>query len=244
MKVKIRAILLILALIIPSIIVFQACGDEPIMEVYVNNSNEFITAIKSVDNGGTVILNCDIELSEEISISKKLILNLNEKTISNSSEIWSDAEDPNEDRLGLICVREGGDLTITGNGTIDALENDCYAIWLDAEDANLTIVDGNINGNVSAVYVRKGFAKIEGGKFNLKQLSSYDDSRYLLNCLDENYLSKANILVAGGVFENFNPAENLSEGQLTNYLEENCKVSALTKSSGVTFTVYEQTEDQ
>ena len=244
MKSQIKVLLLILTLIIPCLIVFQGCSEDSIMQIQVNNSNEFITAINKVDNGGTVILNCNVELNEEISISKKLILDLNGKTISNSTEIWHDDNDSNLDRLGLICVRSGGDLTITGNGTIDVLENDCHAIWLDADDAKLTIKNGNINGNVSVVYVRKGLAKIEGGNYSLKQLSSSDDSRYLLNCLDENYLSdKAVILVTGGVFKNFNPGENLSEGENTNYLGENFKVSALTTSSSVTYTVYEEIQE-
>ena len=51
------------------------------------------------------------------------------------------------------------------------------------------------------------------------------------------------LLVTGGVFKNFNPGENLSEGENTNYLGENFKVSALTTSSSVTYTVYEEIQE-
>jgi len=179
----------------------------------------FEGAYAQAQAGETIVLFSDLEIDEEISITKKITLDLNGKTISNAQGIWNDVADPNLDRLGLICVRAGGDLTITGEGTIDALENDCYAVWLDAENAKLTIENGTFIGNISTIYVRKGQLQINGGSFDIKQLSNYDDYRYLLNCLDENYLnSTAQISVLGGVFNNFNPANNLSEGANTNFV--------------------------
>ncbi|MBO5955147.1 MAG: hypothetical protein J6Q13_04210 [Clostridia bacterium] len=85
-------------------------------------------AIEDAEVGSTVVIFDDVEIEEEISITKKITLNLNGKTITNVQEIWNDVEDPNLDRAGLICVRAGGDLTITGEGTIDALENDIITI--------------------------------------------------------------------------------------------------------------------
>ncbi|MBO5955143.1 MAG: hypothetical protein J6Q13_04190 [Clostridia bacterium] len=178
-----------------------------------------VDAIEDAEVGSTVVVFDDVVINEEISITKKITLNLNGKTISNTGEIWNDVADPNLDRAGLICVRAGGDLTITGEGTIDALENDCHAVWLNAENAKLTIENGTFIGNISAIYVRQGQLQINGGRYDIKQLSTYGDYRYLLNCLDENYLnSTAQISVSGGVFNNFNPANNLAEGANTNFV--------------------------
>lgn len=240
MKKRIFSLILVASLIVPCMFLFTACKEEkPKAVVYVTQANGLNKAIKEVKNGGTVVLNVDVELKEEISITKKVTLDLNEKTISNSQEIWEDVENPKNDRLGLICVRSGGELIVTGNGTMQALENDCYAIWLDSETSKLTIENGTFIGNVSAVYVRKGQVEIKDGTFSIQQLSRYDDCRYLLNCLDANYLNEtAQIIVTGGVFKDFNPSGNESEGLNTNYLADGYKVSAITNASGTTYTVF------
>ena len=197
------------------------------------------SAVNAAEAEDTIVLFDDVVINEEISIIKKITLDLNGKTISNSEEIWNDVADPTLDRLGLICVRAGGELTLTGEGTIDALENDCYAVWLDAEDAKLTIENGTFIGNVTAIYVRQGQLQINGGNYNIKQLSPYSDYRYLLNCLDENYTnSTAQIIVSGGVFKNFNPKNNASEGVGTNFLAEGYDV---TENNGV-YTVVESAQ--
>ena len=177
------------------------------------------SAVNAAEAEDTIVLFDDVVINEEISIIKTITLDLNGKTISNTEEIWNDVSDPTLDRLGLISVRSGGDLTITGEGTIDALENDCYAVWLDSEDAKLTIENGTFSGNITAIYVRQGQLQINGGNYNIKQLSNYNDYRYLLNCLDDNFSNEtAQISVSGGVFNNFNPKNNASEGVGTNYL--------------------------
>ena len=237
MKRKIFLMSLALALFFPSLFILQACGEKPKV-IHVNSAAGFERALERVKDGGTIILKDDIVLNKQISITKKITLDLNENTISNSKNIWKDSESSKKDKFGLLCVRSGGNLTITGNGTIDTLENDCYAIWLDAENAILTIIDGTITGNVSAIYARQGNVEILGGTFDIKKLSQHDDSRYLLDCLDENYLSQtANFVVKGGTYKNFNPAGNLSEGANTSYVAEGYSVSALTSAEGTSYTV-------
>ena len=99
-------------------------------------------------------------------------------------------------------IGEGGNATITGNGKIDALEDDCYAFDV-VDGGKLKIENGEISGNVSAVYVLKGSAEIKGGEFSIKQLDPYGKgTAFTLNCEDDAYKDKsASIVVTGGYKE-------------------------------------------
>lgn len=166
---------------------------------------------------GSVSLNRPISTTESIVITSSATLNLANNTISNSEDIWADG------KWSVISV-DGGTLTIEGKGTIKAKENDCYAI--DVKNGGKVIInDGTFIGNISSVYVTEGEVIINGGRFEIQQLSELGDYRYLLNCLDESYKSgKASIKVYGGEFVNFNPANNASEGVNTSYLANGYKV--------------------
>ena len=55
----------------------------------------------------------------------------------------------------------------------------------------------------------------------LSEPANGGDERFTLNCLDENYTAnprKANIVVTGGSFVNFDPSLNLAEGEGTNFV--------------------------
>lgn len=126
----------------------------------------------------------------------------------------------------LFSVR-GGTLTIK-NGTVKAKDNDCYACDVQY-GGTLIIEDGTFVGNISAVYVHEGKAEIKGGTFSIVQTETEGDPyRFLLNCYDSNrQAGKASIVVTGGTFENFNPADNAAEGAGTNLWTRVTKQSKL-----------------
>lgn len=169
----------------------------------------------------TIKLASNINVKDTIIVTSKVTLDLNEKTLSNTEPIWVDVEDGNEDRWSIISVRENGDLTITGNGIIDALEDDCYAFDV-VDGSHLVIENGEFIGNVSAVYVNEGKAEIKGGKYSIKQLDqTYNDERFLLNLFDANReAGTAEIVVTGGTFVKFNPEDNLAEGEGTDFVPD------------------------
>lgn len=242
-KNKILSFVLALCLIIPCALVFTACDKDKDPQapttVYVSTETSLETALTQVAVGGRIVLNTNITLDEEVAVTKKVTLDLNGKTINNTTDIWVDEEDV--DHWSLISVQAGGDLTITGNGTMQAKANDCYA--LDVRDGGkLTIENGTFIGNISAVYVMEGDATINGGNFGIQQLSIYNDSRYVLNCFDANYVNDtANITVNGGSFANFNPENNLSEGSNTSFLADGLTVSSVSPEAGiVVYTVIPQ----
>ena len=84
-------------------------------------------------------------------MNKTVILNMDGKTISNTTDIWNEATGA----WSLISVRNGGNLTITGNGKLQAKANDCFAVDVQG-GAKLTIENGTFVGNVHAVYVYQG----------------------------------------------------------------------------------------
>lgn len=157
--------------------------------------------------------NLDIDAPIVVPAGKTATLNLNGRNITNTTDIWAG------DNWSLISV-QGGNLTINGNGQVAGKANDCYAI--DVRDGgNLTINGGDYNGNITAVYVLEGHATINGGSFNIQQLSNYNDYRYMLNLYDANGRNgTASIEVNGGKYNQFNPENNLAEGPNTNFLGE------------------------
>lgn len=69
---------------------------------------------------------------------KTITLNLNGKKLSNEEDLW-DKPDKEANNWSLISVRGTGNLTITGNGTLSAKENDCYDVDVQDAGASVTI---------------------------------------------------------------------------------------------------------
>lgn len=191
-------------------------------------------AIGAAQDGDTVTLLKDIDLPATAVVKRKTItLDLNGKTISNSTDIWNESINA----WSLISVRDNGDLTINdtaGGGTLKAKENDCFALDVYAydtknvENTKLTINAGNYVGNISAVYAFTGKATINGGHFSIQQKESGSDPyRLTLNCYDSSYTAgRAGFTVNGGTFENFDPRNNPAEGAGTSFVGEGVGVNS------------------
>lgn len=172
--------------------------------------------------GGEATLAADLVLGETVSVAagKEVTLDLNGKTIKNSTDLW-DSPTKEANNWSLFSVK-GGSLTIKGAGTLQAKENDCYAV--DVQDGGqVTIEDGTYVGNIHAVYVYEGTAEIKGGHYSVQQ--TYPDAEkaygFVLNCYDANRKNgTAKIMVSGGEFEKFNPADCAAEGAHTNFLAD------------------------
>lgn len=168
--------------------------------------------------GGEATLAADLDLGETVSVAagKEVTLDLNGKTISNTTDIWNTAAND----WSLLSVR-GGSLTIKGAGTLQAKENDCFAVDV-MDGGKVVIEDGTYVGNVHAVYVFEGSVEIKGGKYSIQQPSELPSPYgYVLNCYDANCKNgTAKIMVSGGEFVKFNPADCAAEGAHTNFLAD------------------------
>ena len=233
MKQRILAILLSLTMMFTLVPTAMAEGSDPVAQIGETTYATLKAAFEGAKDGDTITLTDDIKVEDTLVVTKTLTLDLAGHTLSNEKNIWSD------DNWSLISVRGNGNLTITGNGKLEAKKDDCYPVDVQDEGAQLTIEDGTFIGNIHAVYVKTGAAYIKGGTYSVQQ--KYPDSskadEFVLNLYDANRRNgTAKLSVSGGIFVAFNPANCQAEAQGTNF----CAAGYTTSTKGNnTYTVVE-----
>lgn len=203
-------------------------GDTLYIVLPISEVLNFISQGEEVVLTGDLTISADLATSKEIKVNgSKATINANGKTVANTADIWNEGTGA----WSLVSAQGGAALTVKGNGTFKAKENDCFAV--DVQDGStLVIEDGTFIGNVHAVYVLEGTAYIKGGFYSVQQ--KYSDAskadEFVLNCYDANRANgTAKIIVTGGTFVNFNPADCQAEGAHTNFVAEGYKVVSETK---------------
>ena len=197
---------------------------------------------EALANGGIVSVNKDIKTdnigdneADRITISKPTTLNLDAKIIS--------PDDMGNNNTNFCALIVDADTTInTGkNGGIDTGANGGYALNV-RKGANLTITGGSYYGGGTAVQVQEGTLTITGGHFAVEAFGEPYGYNFLLNCIDSAYKNgTAKIIVMGGTFVNFNPADCQAEGAHTNFVADGYKVVSETQTNGeVWYTVVPQ----
>lgn len=192
--------------------------------------------IAEAKKNGFYKLTENIVVTKTAKINSDVTLDMNKKTISNTTDIW----DKETSNWSLLSVREGGKLTVNGNGTFIAKENDCYAIDLNGMGVSAVIEDGTIIGNVHAVYVHDGILEVKGGTFSVLQKYPGEgkEDEFVLNCLDESRVAgTAVIKVSGGTYANFNPGNCKAEGEGTNFLVDGYEATPAEKDGITWYTV-------
>lgn len=180
----------------------------------------------------------EMEKDEYFVFTRKVVLDLNGKTIKNTEEVWNNTTKVH----ALLEIGEGGDVTIKGNGKVASKADDAYAVEV-FDGGKVTIENGEFVGNITAVYLIKGTVAIKGGKYSIQQLdpdmimdpgSGLAGYGYIVNCLDEKYDSQeCKVEISGGEFEKFNPADNVAEGDHTNFVKDGYKAQLKAGTSDV-----------
>ena len=174
--------------------------------------------------GGEVTLTKDLEITEPLVVAAGVssVINLN------GFDIVAESTD--------AIVVEGGNLTINGNGDVKAATDDkssANAIWV--KYGNVVINGGNYYVGADnafrndCIYLGAASLKAEadnykstitinGGTFEAK--AQEYDQYWVLNVQDQFYAAGSDIVVKGGSYKNFNPANNKSEGANTNFVAE------------------------
>lgn len=195
----------------------------------------------AIKNGGNVAVDADVEVSgvdnmaNRTIISKPTTLQLNKK-ITSPYEMGN-----NNTNFTALIVAADTTINAGKDGGIDT-QGGAYGINV-LSGANLVINGGTYYGGGTAVQVEKGTVTINGGHF---AVGPFSDARYgynfLLNCIDAAYKDgTAKIIVKGGTFVNFNPANCKAEGENTNFVAEGYGVVATPQANGdVWYTVVEK----
>ena len=179
--------------LMPAVIVADKASGESKIKAY----STLAEAVAAAQDGQTVTLLADVAQNTQLTINKSITLDLNGKTIKNTVDIWGDKAN------AILSIKDGAKVTITGNGTIDAKENDCYTI--NVVKGDLTIENGTFYGNVSVVQLEEGTLSVKGGTFDLHQKWE-GSSMYLFNCIDSEFTSgNAKVAISGGTFVGFDP---------------------------------------
>ena len=189
-------------------------------------------AVDAATAGQTIVLLKDVDASSGVTVGKKIVLDMNGKKLYNTVDIWDTS-------WSLISVRANGDLTITGNGTFAAKENDCYAV--DVQDGGkVTIQNGTFIGNIHAVYVHTGTAIINGGTYTVQQQYPNADRPYdfVLNCYDASRAAgTATITVNGGEFPQIDPSNCKAEGEGTDFVAAGVAVATVVDGDNTSYAV-------
>ena len=120
--------------------------------------------------------------------------------------------------FGGFRLRGSAKLAVYGEGTMTV--SDDYALWSAISNGKNTAIivnGGNFEAATHVLYAEKGVIEVNGGTFKLTNPDECDKDangnfKFLLNCLDSAYTAgNANIIVRGGKFYGFNPAEAYGE---------------------------------
>lgn len=172
-------------------------GDEIEEAVKVSTAEALAEALTA---GGSVLVEANIDAPTAILIEKDATINLNGKEISVKEDTVGD---------GVFKVTNGI-LTIEGEGTINGVGKNDYsmAIWADGGDViinsgNFINVGAGEHDHYDLIYVKNGgYVEINGGTFECQT------PRWTLN--SHNTLP-GTIVVKGGTFINYNPAESYTD---------------------------------
>ncbi len=223
---KCLCLALLVTVMIPVISVLTACGD--VNTIYVSTMEGLKTALES--DKQTIKLSQDINTTESIYITRKVTFDLNGKTIEASGYD------------GVFCVSGEGELTITGKGNIIAKEDNDYAmaIWA-KENAKVVIENGKFSQNVTGTDSQYDMIYASGAA----QITILDGEfesvtpQWTLNLKDaDNKVAK--MIVKGGKFVGYNPANSLTEpvGVSANFVADGYK-SELVEGTQDTYRVVE-----
>lgn len=172
------------------------------------------TAFEAAVDGDVVVITKDFsygvdedwKTSGVVIREKKVTLDLAGHTVT------ADFGEGNNNWCGLYIF--DSELTVTGDGTFTAFATTGGYVF-HVVRSDLYIENGTFSGNPTVVNVQVGTAYIRGGRFSTPD----EDKRYVLNCIDANYKNgTADIVVTGGYFLDFDPANCAAEGAGTDFV--------------------------
>ena len=180
------------------------------------------TNVANLAKEGTHTLVEDVARSGNFSVSvlssDDIIWELNGHSITSS----------NTRGYGIFRLRGSAHLEINdsvGTGIVKNTDDD-YGLWTGTVDSKIVINGGNFEAATHVLYTEKGTIEVNGGTFKLTNWETADKDasgnlKFLINCHDADYVSgAAKIIVRGGKFYDFDPANCAAEGVGTSFVAE------------------------
>lgn len=203
------------------------------------NTTEDVRVLEKAISGENAVLDKDVVITKapdtvasRLSIKEPTTLNLN-ATIKTPDNMGN-----NDKNFCALIVDADTTVNANANGGIDTGINGGYGINV-RKGAKLTINGGYYYGGGTAVQVQEGELTINGGIFAVEAFGEPYGYNFLLNCYDPNRENgTAKIIVKGGTFVNFNPADNGAEGEHTNFVADGYTVVSM-KDEDSEDTLYE-----
>ena len=177
---------------------------------------------------------------QEPAISNGIVINEGEVILNQHVVVDGENTDAVTVNGGTVIIEDGyydgGQTPFGGAGNT--------AVWANGGDVVINggyftiggLAEGDV-GHIDLIYAKSGTVTVNGGFF-----VGADDTVWLLNCHDANYKAgTTNIIVTGGTFVNFNPADNACEGVGTSFVAEGYTVISILQPNGdVWYTVVAQ----
>lgn len=199
----------------------------PTVDLKILTQNDLINTMK---NNNFVKLTNDIELDDTIIWEDgDITLDLNGYTLKGGLFKESGGEILEGDTDSYVFWIKGGNLTIQGQGNV-LTQSAKYAIAIWANGGNVYIKNGEYinNGEGSdLIYASAGGnVYISGGIFKPDMMQDNipgTKNKYSALNIKDKDRNISSIEVSGGIFYNFDPSSNLSEGPDTNFVVDGYK---------------------
>ena len=199
---------------------------EDTVNQLINTENVIKKFLDDVLKGGNVQVPMDICLTKPLIIEKDVTIDLNGYTLTAPLFTESNGSIIEGNTDSYVFWVKNGTLTINGNGVVKS-QNAKYsmAVWVNGGNAVLNggtyINDGD---GCDLIYLSsKGNLEIIDGTYEACERTGNEDGthnkRSAINIKDANR-STCTVSVKGGKFLEFNPANNVSETQNTNFVAQ------------------------
>lgn len=188
----------------------------------------------SLNAGGNIIIGSGITVTDDAASAKNVITA--DSTVNfTDSVVMLDLPEADSNTANWVGVNvDGGNVVFEGTtgGIKTAANEELYAAYV-RNGATLTINGGNYSAGCTAVHVGEGVLTINGGYFE-----ATDYEGFVINCADAAYKAgTAQVIIKGGSFLNWNPADNAAEGAGTNFVPAGYTVVETQVDGGTLYTV-------
>ena len=208
----------------------MADGTELLPIVFdVEEVKDWVTAekpdvnVQEAELRAALLLGGEVTLTEDLVITESLVVAADASSVINLNG-FNIINNTTSEELGVgdgIVVY--GDLVINGNGTVKGKTRSVWARGID--NPTVTINGGNYVGAVGGsqcevIYASgNGVITINGGTFEAQtqDTESFAAPQYAVLNIHGNGATGCDIVVYGGSFKNFDPANNISENPAKNF---------------------------